>query len=144
MTGKKKRKICFLILFKISDWLKLNKLSLNESKSKCMVFHPHQEQVSSPKLQINEVEIEQVKEFNLLGIVINEQLNWKSHMEHISCKISRTNGILNRLKHYLPLHIKLALYNSLVLSDINYRILPWRHDSDRILKLQKGMLELCH
>ncbi len=67
-----------------------------------MVFHPNQKQVASPKLHINEVEIEQVKEFNFLGIVINEQLNWKSHIEHMSCNISRTNGILNRLKPTSP------------------------------------------
>ncbi len=40
-----------------------------------MVFHNYQKQVASPKLQINEVEIEQVKKFNFLGTVINEQLN---------------------------------------------------------------------
>ncbi len=71
-------------LDKISDWLKLNKLILNKSKSKCMVFYLDQKQVASPKLQLNEAEIEQVKEFNFLEIVINVQLNWKSCIEHIS------------------------------------------------------------
>ncbi len=56
----------------------------------------------TPTLEIDKVEIEKIKEFNFLGIVINEQLNWKSNVEYISCKIARTNGIINRLKHYLP------------------------------------------
>ncbi len=80
---------------------------------------PHKH-IRCPKLKIDQVKIEQVKDLNFLGIVIVEQLNWKSHVEYISCKITITNGILNRLKHYLPLHIKLSLYNSLILSHINY------------------------
>ncbi len=55
--------------------------------------------IKCPKLKIDKVEIEQVNDFNFLGIVIDEQLNWKSHVEHISCKITRTHGKLNRLKH---------------------------------------------
>ncbi len=101
-----------------------------------MVFHTPQKHVN-PKLRIDGADIEQVKEFNFLGIILNEHLNWKNHVEYLSCKISRTNGILNRLKNDLPLHIKLALYNSLVLSHINYGILVWGHDSNQVLKLPK-------
>ncbi len=43
--------------------------------------------------------------------------------------MTRTNWILNRLNNYLPLHIKLALYNSLVVSHITYGILVWGHGS---------------
>ncbi len=60
-----------------------------------------------------------------MEIVIDEQLNWKGHAEYILCKITKTNGILNRLKHYLPLNIKLSLYNLLILSHINYGVLAW-------------------
>ncbi len=109
-----------------------------------MVFHTQHKQVVSPKHKINEVEIEQVKEFNFLGIVINEHLhlNWKSHVEYIYCTISTTSGIIHRMKHFLPLHIKLALCNSLVLSYINYGILAWGHNSNRILKLQKRSIRI--
>ncbi len=40
-------------LNKITDWLKLNKLSLNVIKSKCMVFHTAQKHVTNPKLTID-------------------------------------------------------------------------------------------
>ncbi len=56
--------------------------------------------------------------------------------------MTRTSGILNRLKYYLPLQIKLALYNSLILSHINYGILTWGFASDRILKLQKKAVRM--
>ncbi len=101
-----------------------------------------QKHIRCPKRKIDQIEIEHVKDFNFLGIVIDEQLNWKSHVEYISCKITRTNGIINKLKHYLPLHIKLSLYNSLILSHINYGILACGHESNRILKLQKKAVRI--
>ncbi len=84
-------------LNKISNWFKLNKLSLNTTKLKCMVFHMPHKHVMYPKLEIDHVEIQQVKEFYFLRIVLNEQLTWKNHTEYLSCKITVTNGILNRL-----------------------------------------------
>ncbi len=74
-------------LYKISDWLKLNIPSLNVKKSKYMVFHTPQKHVNNPKLRIDGVDIEQVKEFNFLGIILKEHLNWKNYVEYLSCKI---------------------------------------------------------
>ena len=51
-------------------------------------------------------------------------------------------GILSRLKYILPEKIKLMIYNSLVLSYMDYGILIWGHQSDRIHKLQKRAIRL--
>ena len=45
-------------------------------------------------------EIERVQEFNYLGIQLNEHLTWKK--QKIANKISRSIGILNKLKRCLP------------------------------------------
>ena len=121
----------------ISIWLRLNMLSLNVDKTKCMVFHTAQKNIVYPNLEIDGTAIEQVSTFNLLGIIFDENLTWKHHIDYICNKISRTNGILNRIKHYIPLHVKLSLYNSLVLSHLNYGILAWGLVNGRIIKLQK-------
>ena len=112
MTKKPSGDIINLELNKISNWLKLNRLSLNITKTKCMIFHSVQKQVQCPKLEIDSIKIEQVQKFNCLGIILDENLSWKGHIEYISSKISRTNGILNRLKRVVPMQVKLALYNS--------------------------------
>ena len=74
-------------------------------------------------LKICESEITCVDNLDYLGITIDKHLTWKSHVDKISNKISTTIGILNRLKFYLPLNAKFAIYNSLILSHINYGIL---------------------
>ena len=109
----------------IADWLKINKLSLNVQKTKMMIFHKYQRKVKAPKLKICESEIACVDSFDFLGITLDKHLTWKPHVDKISNKISKTLGILNRLKFYLPQNAKLAIYNSLILSHINYGILLW-------------------
>ena len=68
---------------KLSDWFQANKLSLNVKKSKFMVFKPRQKKYSLDiQLLLNNEIIEQVKETVFLGVILDENLNWKSH---ISC-----------------------------------------------------------
>ena len=66
-------------LHKVGDWLALNRLILNASKTKYMVFHPYQKDISQLKteLQIHGQYIERVSHFNFLGNLLDENLNWK-------------------------------------------------------------------
>ncbi len=67
----------------INDWLKSNKLSLNVIKSKDMIFHTAQKTVIPLQLNIENAIIQRVYEFNFLGLTINENLNWKSHVDKL-------------------------------------------------------------
>ena len=129
-------------LVKINDWLKINKLSLNVVKSKFMIFQKKKKNIQILNLKIDNVNIDQVKEFNFLGLIIDTNLNWKKHAEKISNACSKKIGILNKLKHILPLDIKKILYNSLIVPHINYCIMAWGFESNRIIKLQKKALRI--
>jgi hypothetical protein len=59
---------------KISDWLKVNKLSINPKKSKFMIFHLPQRKINYFKVQINGKDIERLDNFNFLGLIINTNL----------------------------------------------------------------------
>ena len=76
-------------------------------------------------------------EFNFLGLTLDECLNWKPHVQKISNKISRIIGALCRLKNYLPKHILRTIYNSLILSHLQYAVLTWGFKMGRIELLQK-------
>ena len=109
----------------ILQWLNTNKLSLNVKKTKCMIFHYRQRKMDNliPNLKINSEPIERVTEFNFLGFTIDEHLNWSPHIQKVSNKISRTLGIMNRLKRFLPTNILRLIYNSLILPYFQYSIL---------------------
>ena len=84
-------------LSKISEWLKVNKLSLNTKKTK-MIFHMPQKQVTTPKLEIDGRSIEFVNSFNYLGITIDKHLSWQDHINSLANKISKYIGIINKPK----------------------------------------------
>ena len=81
-------------------------------------------------------------EFNFLGLTLDANLTWKKNVNKIANKCSKTTGVINKLKHVLQLDIKTLLYNSLILSHINYCITVWGHKGSRILRIQKKAVRI--
>ena len=120
-------------LDKINDWLSANKLSLNVKKTKYMVFHRSQKKVIYPLLKFNNVEIERVTSFNFLGLILDSTLQWQTHTNHISLKISRVIGIMYRLKLIYPQAVLLLLYNALILPHFFYCLLDGERKLSRTI-----------
>ena len=132
-------------LCNICDWMKLNKLSLNCRKTKAMLFHMPQKSVFYPDLVLENGNIEFVEEFNFLGILLDKHISWKNHINLITKKISKTAGILNKLKHFLPIDVLLNIYNALIVPYLNYGALLWQKCANRLLVLQKKAIRaICN
>ena len=112
-------------LAKLSEWLGANKLALNISKTKLMVFPASKRAVKFPNLNINNTDIEHVFEFNFLGVIFNSHMNWNTHINYIATKILKVVGILYRLKDIYLQSVLLTLYNSLILPHFHYCLLLW-------------------
>ena len=126
----------------ITLWLKRNKLSLNVQKTKLMIFHRKQKQINELNILIDGIAIERVESFNFLGLIIDEGISWKKHTDVVKNKISKVVGILYRLNNIFPKNILQTLYNSLIASYINYGLLLWGVESNRIELLQKKAIRL--
>ena len=126
-------------LEKLNLWFKLNKLTLNVDKTKCMFFHKRRA-VPSINLSMNNIPIDIVPHFNYLGIILDKHLSWKTHTTMVTGKLSKINGILNRLKYIYPTHILLTIYKSLFVPHINYGSLVWGQNFNSISKLQKKVI----
>ena len=65
-------------LEKIPQWLKANKLSLNEGKNKFTLFHKPRDKdnfpLKLPNLKINNNEIKRYSSIKLLGALVDENL----------------------------------------------------------------------
>ena len=121
----------------IGNWLTANKLSLNVHKSKYMIYSKSNKLNSYPTLKIDDSIIQQMHEFNFLGITFDDNLNWKLHIERCALKCSRNIGILNTLKRSLPTTIMLTLYHTLIHSHLSYDIMVCGHNCDSLIKIQK-------
>jgi hypothetical protein len=128
----------------VSEWLKLNKLSLNISKTKAMILHTPQRKFLYPDIYIDNIRISFVDEFNFLGIIIDKNMKFKAHLCHISKKISKAVGIMSKLKNLLPKSVMLHIYNALIQSHLNYGLILWGNQSKNIFKLQKKAIRIVN
>lgn len=131
-----------LELRNITDWLTVNKLSLNTDKTKFMIFNSKFNKIHTLSLTLGADNITQVNSFNFLGIIVDSDLSWKGHTNMISHKISKIISIMTKLRHTLPSRILLTLYNTLILPHLNYGLLCWGLNSHRIEVLQKKALRI--
>ena len=118
-------------LAKICEWFIANKLSLNTKRTKYMVFHTNQRNVTYPNLVINNSIVKRVLNFNFLGIMLSYNMTWDTHTNHISKKISKAIGILYQLKPIYPQPILFTLYTTLIVPHLNYCLIYGGHVSKK-------------
>ena len=128
----------------VENWLSSNKLSLNAKKTKVMFFKSINRRLIPPKLELCNSPIEVVNKFCFLGIILDEKLKWSDHVKHITIKISRANGILNRLKHFIPQSTLLKIYHAIISPHLNYGILLWGYNCANVIKIQKKSLRIIN
>ena len=131
-------------LTNVYDWLAVNKLSLNIKKTKYILFHAINKHmnnfVAEPK--INDICIEKVNYFNFLGLYLNENSSWKTHIDIVANKLKKFSGVLNKLKKYLPSYTLRTLYCSMVQSRPTYYISAWGFNCQRLEKIQKRFMRI--
>ena len=74
-----------------------NKLVLNISKTKSIVFGTNHSLSSRPQLNLamNGVAVEQVEETKLLAVTLDYKLSWSKHVNSMVVKVRRSLSIIN-------------------------------------------------
>jgi hypothetical protein len=129
-------------LNKISDWFKANKLTLNASKTKYILFRDKSTLVDFKQhdLKIENTSIERIgtsckeKYFKYVGIRIDEFLTWEFHKKYVKGKLSSAVFALAQTRNLLSSKIKLTIYNSLFRSHLEYCIHTWGLSGGKELK----------
>ena len=116
----------------VQSWINANKLSLNIDKTHFMLFS-NTLQILPDKVRIDNIELSQVVCTKFLGLYIDSDLSWKSHILYLSKILSRNTGILNKLKSFFPSHTLLSVYSTLITPYLNYGILVWGNASKTLL-----------
>ena len=122
---------------KLFDWLCLNKLSVNDDKTKYMIFSKSTRSAytdKNRKVFLNKVPIKRVETHKFLGLIIDQHLSWKPHMLEILSKIRRNLGIVRKIARFLDKESLFQLYHSLIMSHIRYGIVVWHHSHKDIRK----------
>ena len=119
-------------------WLRANKISLNAKKTQLIIFR-------SPKIHIKKhlnfricgQKLQPTTHLKYLGIILDEHLNWKAHINTLSSKLSRSIGLLSKIRHfvsYVSLH---SLYYSLFHSHLTFGCQLWAQSlNNQNIKIQ--------
>ena len=106
----------------IHEWFKANKLSLNIYKTKYSFFHSVRKKndipLRLPQLCINHTEIKRESSIKFLGVLLDENLTWKPHIETIKRKISKNIGIIYKARYALNKSSLKQIYFSFIHSYI--------------------------
>ena len=113
-------------LHKLYLWLNVNRLTLNIDKTNYIIFHPYNKPMKKHiTIKMNKKAIEEKEFIKYLGVFIDSTLSWKHQISSISKKISRSIGIMYKLRPFLPLKVMRNVYHSLIYSHIIYAIEAW-------------------
>lgn len=151
-----------------ANWFKANRLGVNASKTKYIIFHnrgkiinlqgkkvlfdnndptfPHNPNLVTELERICKSNTLPTQSYKLLGIYFDENLSFKYHINHLQSKISKGIYLLNRVKNILPRKALKSLYYAYVHSHLTYCpiILSCSSSTDvtKIFKLQKKAIRI--
>ena len=95
-------------------------------------------------LRIEDQIIINTSQIKLLGVEIDDKLNFTSHISNICIKASQKVGVLLRLRNLIPCKAKLIIYKSSILPHLTYCHLVWHNcrssDSRKIERIQERAL----
>jgi hypothetical protein len=130
---------------KVNSWLKVNKLSLNVSKTNYMIFSG---KLSQTKLNIifdNNL-LDKVECTKFLGVHIDSQLTWNNHIKYIHAKISKSMYVLYRAKLFFTKDSLYSIYCTLILPYLMYCCEIWGNNYKQRLQclyvLQKRAIRI--
>ena len=131
----------------LNDWLRANKISLNANKTEIILFRSSRKVITkSLNFRISGQKILPKSCVTYLGVKLNEFLNWDEHFTNLIPKLSRANGMIAKIRHYVDRVTLINIYYAIFDSHLNYCSLVWgklpRYIMDKIRSLQNKALRL--
>ena len=106
-------------------------------KTKCMVLttrQKHQRRPLTLNLSLGKKPVQQVREHRVLGVIIDEELKWQSHIDNMCKHLFKNLFLLSQLRHYVDSDARKIFFQAHLLSHINYASTVWSGASEVHLK----------
>ena len=149
--GKSIKKIQKLLnkdLKQLMSWLLANKISLNKTKTELIVFRkPRSPPVRDIKVKLNGHVIVPCSTIKYLGLLLDETLSGNAHCSQLITKLTRANGMLTKIRHYVPQDKLLSIYFAIFASHMSYGCQIWGQNQlsskfKKIVNLQKRAMRI--
>ena len=119
----------------ISIWLEANKLTININKTHYMMFHRTRvKHITNFKIHISNNVVDRSMNTKFLGVIIDSKLNWAAHILYTKNKISKSIGIIFKIRNFLDKHILRNMYFTFIYPYLIYCVEIWGNTIETHLK----------
>ena len=145
---KQMRKYLNVDLRNLSNWLSANKISLNVSKTELLLFrHPNKNINYKLKIKLNGKLLHPSNYVKYLGVYIDPSLNWNFNTNILAAKLTRSIGMLSKIRHYVNRETLKSIYFAIFSSHLTYGSIIWAQNKNnrnvnRIMRLQKRAIRI--
>ena len=138
-------------LEKVSNWLMANKLTVYKHKENQLCYFWGAPKTITLKyvlfnIRINNKTIECKSHTKFLGVYVDENLNWKEHVNLTANKVSKSIGIITKARFYLTMPSLRTLYFALVYPYLPYGTIVWgsthKTTLNRLVVLRKCIIKV--
>ena len=130
------------------DWFTKNEVIINSDKFQAIILDKKKSNITNIPLTVDNQTIKSVPSVALLGIHLDDKLNFNLHISNICRSAANQLNALIRLKNYLSFNAKRVLINSYIISNFNYCPLVWMFSTakslNKIESLQKRTLRFLY
>ena len=109
----------------LNHWLMANKISLNASKTELIVFREPNTPLPILNIKLNGVKLIPKTQIKYLGLVMDEHLTFKPHINILNAKLKRANNLLAISRHYLSPNLLKQIYYAQFHSHLTYGCQIW-------------------
>ena len=108
-------------LRKVRKWLESNRLALNIDETNFVIFDSATHKLTDHiVLKIGKKKIKHENHERFLDVLLDSNLSWKTYLNELSKKLSKTVGLFYKIRHYSPLDTLVLLYHGLFAPFISY------------------------
>ena len=112
-------------LINVKTWTGINRLTLNTNKTELILFTNRPVDSDNRNIQLDGTDLNFISSCKFLGVKLDKNLNFKDHINYILGKISRSAGILYKIRDLLTLETRLTFYYSFIFPYLSYNIVIW-------------------
>ncbi len=112
----------------LRNWFEINKLTLNADKTNYLLTETkavNREDKVNFAIKIQNQEIQRVNSLRYLGVIVDDQLNWREQIAFVRNKIKANIAMLYKIGSFIDINHRKMLYNAFILPHINYCLPIW-------------------
>ena len=106
-----------------NEWIHASQLSLNVSETEITIFKPKNKNITKClNFRMSGQKIKSNKQVKYLGVILQDDIYWNSHLSSLKTKLSCAIGLLSKVSHYVSKYLLRVIYITLCLTHIWYMI----------------------